>query len=180
MKVIYEANDGTKFDKESNCKEYELACKETLQNQVEFKVGDEVRLVTSDLFEDHIGCLFKIKKITGLYYDLGLKFTTGVPALQQASQLELVTSKQHETDNLSQAELQFLTKVLSVGLREYASSIKELKEDINSLWSACDGTEGTSGVFNCLNAHKDDLKASKALYKKLSEVQRKLKKQAGK
>ena len=34
MKVIYEANDGTKFEAEKDCKDYEIACNsEKLENQ---------------------------------------------------------------------------------------------------------------------------------------------------
>ena len=152
-----------------------------MQKEVGFKVGDMVKILKysqeKDMRWDEItvGDIGKVLYITNEgNYELDNEF------IYAAEELALATRKQPKPDNLSQAELQFLTKVLSVGLREYSSSIKDLKEDIDSLWNACDGTEGTTNVFNCLNAHKDDLKASKALYKKLSEIQRKLKKQAGK
>lgn len=152
-----------------------------MNKQFEFKVGDKVKIMfyskEHNMFwdEETIGDT----AIVRLTYDDDVCVTLSNGYAYHPSELQIVQTRKSRY-NLTQAELQFLTDLLSVGLREYSEMIQDLKEDASSFWEHCDASDPeTSMYFNQMNALKTDLKKSKELYKKLSEIQCKLKKQQG-
>lgn len=158
------------------------------KSKVEFKVGDIVKVtnynIKRDLFwpKDTIGDLSEIIEKTeyGCYL-LDNDF------IYDPSELELVTeekaSKATSNDNyqLTQAELQFLTNKLTKELETSLSIQKSLKACIDKCWKYCNEYDySTVGYFTVLNEMKDSLCKEKKEFTKLSEIQRKLKRQQGK
>ena len=153
-----------------------------------FNVGDIVMVtnynIKYDLYwsKDTIGDVSEIigKREDGCYLlanDFGY----------HPSELELVTevkaSKATSNDNyqLTQAELQFLTNKLTKELETSLSIKKGLKAYIDKCWKYCYNHDYTTvGYFNVLNEMKDSLRKEKKEFAKLSEIQRKLKRQQGK
>ena len=81
-------------------------------------------------------------------------------------------------DNLTQQELQFLKKFLEEELHLQENQIRLSKGFASNYFSKCDiDKEETLQFFKCLNDEKNELRKLKKNYKKLAEIQRKIKRQ---
>ena len=84
MKVIYKAEDGSEFDKESNCRDYESACLETLKSleDAEIRLNNlyEFMLDSVDAFDIEVAVFIidniqEINKILGVDIQQKVVFT---------------------------------------------------------------------------------------------------------
>ena len=157
-----------------------------------FKVGDSVEVLssTTDMQElqETIGHSYKVsivyygncpnyKLSNGYWYrecELKLLWPVGVSS-------PVFNHYVKDTKELTQPELQFLTKFLSDTLCSLQSDIRYYKARAANIWDKCNKEEEHSGRwFKTLNHYKDHTKELKKTVKKLSEVQGKLKRKVGK
>lgn len=88
--------------------------------------------------------------------------------------------KQSSLCELTQPELQFITKMLSEQIKDVHEQVAFYKGKVAHTWKYCiPGTSEAYLEFPRLNYAKDNLRKEQAKLKKLSEIQRKLKKQQG-
>ena len=151
-----------------------------MNNQFEFKVGDKVKIMFYNKEYD----IFWNKKTIGDTAVVRFKYEDGCVYLSNGyvyhpSELQIVQTKQSK-DNLTQAELQYLTGGLSIAIREVEENIFFYKGKVAHTWKYCIPNSSEAYLeFPRLNSLKDALRKEKETLKKLSEIQRKLKKQQG-
>jgi hypothetical protein len=162
----------------------------SMNKQVEFKVGDVV-LITHyskehDLYWDEstVGDSAIVK---GISEDGCIELSNHYS--YHPSELDFIEKYYQETNiwkaELTQPELQFLTKFLSDTLCGLQSEIKYYETCAANIWDKCnkedaDADTNSARWFKTLNHYKDRNKELKKTAKKLSEVQGKLKRQVGK
>lgn len=154
-----------------------------MNKQFEFKVGDTVRILKasskhgwSSCLDPYIGKTFNVVEVTKDCVIVSVHRIAFEPEC-----LEFINRKQEpKSDKLTQAELQFLTKGFTHAIRKVEENIFFYKGKVAHTWKYCIPNSSEAYLeFPRLNSLKDALRKEKETLKKLSEIQRKLKKQQG-